>query len=807
MNRLFKGALAGRITATILASAIMVSSSVPVSATDPTAILATDAHVKTLPPLSSDGENNTSVLAEAPDTTPLSANTTSGESDPALKPALQFESEPAPATSSSTPAATDTGAERASLAEITGGGEPTSADTVKKEPVAADANAQADAVKKDLISPAAPEVTDPQPLASGGSDDAPKELAQSTRRGNTLTDPVYAKLPTTIGTVVTLRDFNKFPSNQIIHNLSFRDTPVKEVIAEIARRGNINIIIDRSAVGHITGDLHDVTLNEAMDTVLKSAGLQYRQLDSATIIIGLPNALFRLGLNRPLMRIFKCNYSSPFDIAQLLWATCFNRGINMDFTNNVRDRQVDVTREAPSSKTAEDQLRSASSPTAGGGSQISKTTTQNLNSTTGSIESESGDESTYPTKADQPRSIRGATRDQLNEGSGFASGSTDPGSQTIRSIVSVVTDYSVDQNNGQAICIPDSKNRQVIICGTQEDINMAEECIRLIDRRPRQVHIQSSLVELDNSGIRQLGAALNLQGVGASTALLGGSGAPLNSFLPGLGSSTPTGTVAGIPPRSLPFGGLTSVTSGTPSNNGFLGALGTALPAVAPSIAGVSALNQSQSAFNFLTLSKRAGGAANIATFPVGANISLNLVLQTNKSKLLANPSVLVNDNTESLITLANEVVHKVTTTVSLGVVSTNVELVQAGIFLNVLPKISDDGFVTMRIRPQVSSPLGAPEEFANGSVVVTLLDIRQVMAEEVRVKDGQTLVIGGLFTEQEAASMSKVPYLAEAPILGALFRNTIKGRNRSELMLLITPKIVEDEPPNSLSNGGGPTL
>ena len=191
----------------------------------------------------------------------------------------------------------------------------------------------------------------------------------------------------------------------------------------------------------------------------------------------------------------------------------------------------------------------------------------------------------------------------------------------------------------------------------------------------------------------------------------------------------------------------------------------------------------------------------------MGANISLNLVLQTNKAKLLANPSVLVDDNTEALITLANEVVHKVTTTVSLGVVSTNVELVQAGIFLNVIPKISDDGFVTMRLRPQVSSPLGAPEEFANGSVVVTLLNIRQVMAQEVRIKDGQTLVIGGLFTEQEAASMAKVPYLAEAPILGALFRNTIKGRNRTELMLLITPKIVEDQPPNSLSDGGGPTL
>ena len=131
------------------------------------------------------------------------------------------------------------------------------------------------------------------PATTSSADDAPKDLAQAgTRRGNTLTDPIYTKLPTITGTVQTLRDFNKFPSNQIIHNLSFRDTPVKEVIAEISRRGNINIIIDRSAVGHITGDLHDLTLNEAMDTVLKSAGLQWRQLDSSTIIIAMRERTF-----------------------------------------------------------------------------------------------------------------------------------------------------------------------------------------------------------------------------------------------------------------------------------------------------------------------------------------------------------------------------------------------------------------------------------------------------------------------------------------------------------------------------------
>jgi type IV pilus assembly protein PilQ len=225
----------------------------------------------------------------------------------------------------------------------------------------------------------------------------------------------------------------------------------------------------------------------------------------------------------------------------------------------------------------------------------------------------------------------------------------------------------------------------------------------------------------------------------------------------------------------------------------------------------VTAVPQSQSVFNFLTLSRQAGGIANIATLPAALNITLNLLLQTNKAKLVANPSVVVVDNTEALITIATEVVHKVTSTVSLGVVTTNVELTKAGIFLNVLPKVTEDGFITMRLRPQVSLPTGGPQTFGSTAspTIVTLLSVRDIMSQEVRVKDGQTLVIGGLFTEQEAAQISKVPYFAEMPVLGALFRNTLKGRSRTESMLLITPKIVEEEPITepALSGRASPTM
>ncbi|HEY9869787.1 MAG TPA: hypothetical protein V6D08_11525, partial [Candidatus Obscuribacterales bacterium] len=326
--------------------------------------------------------------------------------------------------------------------------------------------------------------------------------------------------------------------------------------------------------------------------------------------------------------------------------------------------------------------------------------------------------------------------------------------------------------------IPDVKNRQIIVVGTAEDLAVAEEAVRLIDRRPKQVHIQVSMIELTNQGIRQLGASLQTQGGGTSSFVLG---------------QQPAGTVNPIPgqPATVPS------------------QVGPVQANVQQTIAGVTSSLAAQTLFNLLALDREAGGRINMATFPAAFNLTINTLLQTNKAKVVANPTVVVVDNTEALITLAQEVAHKITTTSNLGVTTTNVELTKAGIFLNVLPKVTQDGFITMRLRPQVSSPLGAPIQFGQGAnfAVVTLLNIREIMAQEVRIKDGQTLVLGGLFTEQEAAQLAKIPYAAETPILGALFRNTLKGRNRTELMILITPKIVEEEPPVATSTTGSPTM
>lgn len=615
-------------------------------------------------------------------------------------------------------------------------------------------------------------------------------LAQGTMR------PVSRRtLPGVTGTVKIRRPFKLFAQNEdsLIHNLSFRDTPVREVITEIARRGNLNIIVDKSCTGRITGELRDVTMNEAMDSVLAAAALTSRPLDDEkkTFIIASTQAMVQLGLNRTVTRAFKLSYAHPFDVSALLSASIFNRGYLPDFKTQVkRHTQKETGEEDTRERQGQNQSADLSGPEA-----FSSKTGEKDNDNT-----ETDNSQTYSLET-QPRTLRGITRAQTQEGVGFNNAAVDPGTQQIRAYLEVNADYPVDPNGGGAIVLPDVKNRQVIVVGTEQDVNMAEEAIRLIDKRPKQVHIQASLVELNNQGIRQLGATLNLQGEGLSSSIMGNSQAPLKSYLPGLGS--PANAVPNPVIPAIPFtGNSTTNVQSNAFGTGFNGLIGSLLPLTPPTIANVTALTTAQSAFNFIAADGRAGGRANIATVPHVVNLSVNMMLQTNKAKLVANPSIVVVDNTEALITIASEVVHKVTSTVSLGVVTTNVELTKAGIFLNVLPKVTEDGFISMRLRPQVSTPLGPPQVF--GTTVVTLLNVRDIMSQDVRIKDGQTLVLGGLFTETEASQLAKVPYLAEAPVLGALFRNTIKGRNRTELMLLITPKIVEEEPVSALSEGRG---
>jgi type IV pilus assembly protein PilQ len=127
----------------------------------------------------------------------------------------------------------------------------------------------------------------------------------------------------------------------------------------------------------------------------------------------------------------------------------------------------------------------------------------------------------------------------------------------------------------------------------------------------------------------------------------------------------------------------------------------------------------------------------------------------------------------------------------------------QAGIVLDIVPKIGEDGYVTLRIRPSISSVYDTQQ---TGTSIVQLLRRRDLLAQAVRVKDGETLMLGGLVDNRDTQLVSKLPGLGDLPIVGAMLRSQTTNRNRSELVMLVTPHILNTAEPTPIHVVDTPT-
>jgi len=77
--------------------------------------------------------------------------------------------------------------------------------------------------------------------------------------------------------------------------------------------------------------------------------------------------------------------------------------------------------------------------------------------------------------------------------------------------------------------------------------------------------------------------------------------------------------------------------------------------------------------------------------------------------------------------------------------------------------------------------------------LAATLLSRRDIDLKNVRIKDGETLVLGGLIQESEQKTVSKIPFLGDLPLIGSVFRSTSSSKTKNELVIMITPKILND--------------
>ena len=107
------------------------------------------------------------------------------------------------------------------------------------------------------------------------------------------------------------------------------------------------------------------------------------------------------------------------------------------------------------------------------------------------------------------------------------------------------------------------------------------------------------------------------------------------------------------------------------------------------------------------------------------------------------------------------------------------------------VPAVLPDGYVTVNIKPEYSTIVGTQEY--NGNLEATLLSRRDLDLKNIRIKDGETLIIGGMIKESEQKSVKKIPFLGDLPVVGTIFRSTSTHRTKNELVIMITPNIIND--------------
>lgn len=167
-------------------------------------------------------------------------------------------------------------------------------------------------------------------------------------------------------------------------------------------------------------------------------------------------------------------------------------------------------------------------------------------------------------------------------------------------------------------------------------------------------------------------------------------------------------------------------------------------------------------------------------------NLELSASESLSKTKTLANPRVLTQNRKEAKIESGYEIPFTVTTA-SGGGNSTNTELKKAVLGLTVTPNITPDGQIIMTVKINKDSPA----QCASGNNTILCISTKSLNTQAM-VENGGTLIVGGIYEENNDNTLTKVPLLGDIPVIGNLFKTRGKKTDRRELLIFITPRIID---------------
>ncbi len=304
-----------------------------------------------------------------------------------------------------------------------------------------------------------------------------------------------------------------------------------------------------------------------------------------------------------------------------------------------------------------------------------------------------------------------------------------------------------------------TRTNSLLVRDTPQDIDNIKKLIAKIDRPVPQVLIEARIVQITTNAAQSLG----IQWGGTYTS--GGGGGIIN--LSGTGASAGSSSTGG----TTGSGGTSSQGGNFPINGGLTGVPALVnLPAYAPSGSPLTGLNPASLGF---ALGNASGSRI--------LNLQLQALQAANKAKIISSPKVLTEDNETATIAQGTEIPYQQAS--SSG--ATAVTFKKAELSLKVTPHIAPNGKVTMDI--EATNNQANYSQVTAGGVPINTQEVKT----KLLVNNGQTVVIGGIYTETNSSTQSGVPLLKDIPLLGWLFKAKEFNTAQTELLVFITPKVV----------------
>jgi pilus assembly protein CpaC len=305
-------------------------------------------------------------------------------------------------------------------------------------------------------------------------------------------------------------------------------------------------------------------------------------------------------------------------------------------------------------------------------------------------------------------------------------------------------DISVESAGDTVILMGDLKNEQ-----TKKKIEAVAQAYvsKLIDllnvKEAQQVELDVRVAQIDKTKLKDLGLSFLVKGTSAEGF----------SNLVGAPQTGSTVTTAG---------GATTVTSGA----------GTGIVGNAPGLGSYNPLDAFQSGVSY---------------FPSGIGAVLKALETKGFAKILASPNLVVRSGESGKFLVGTKVPIQVISGTQL---TPSITYEDVGVKLNFNPEVLESGTIRLKIDPAEVSNITGFLQFTSG-ISAPQIDTRQV-STSVDLKEGESLILAGLLSEQTIKNLQKIPLLGDIPVLGLLFRSTHDELDKKELVFLITPKLVK---------------